>query len=197
MNPKIACMLAGLALGFTVSAQAQTPMRVRGVITAIDATSMSVKSRDGRELKIALPDNAAVSVPKAVRLDEVKDGDFVGVTTKPGPNGSEVAIEVHYLPPTASSGQTPWDLEPKSKMNNGTVQAKVVGTGSRELTLQFPGGTQKIVVPDGTPVVRASPGTRADLKVGEYVFVAAQAGADGALSAARVQVSKDGVRPPQ
>lgn len=35
------------------------------------------------------------------------------------------------------------------------------------------------------------------LVVGEYVFAAAQAGGDGALTAQRVQVSKDGVRPPQ
>jgi len=45
--------------------------------------------------------------------------------------------------------------------------------------------------------VRAAPGVRADLVVGEYVFTVAQAAADGTLSAARVQVSKDGVRPPQ
>ena len=77
------------------------------------------------------------------------------------------------------------------------MQAKVVGTGNHELTLQFPGGTQKIVVPDGIPLVRAVPATRADLKPGEYVFVSAQAAADGALTALRIQVSKDGVRPPQ
>ena len=45
--------------------------------------------------------------------------------------------------------------------------------------------------------MRAVPGTRADLVLGEYVFIGAQAAADGALTAARVQVSKDGVRPPQ
>jgi hypothetical protein len=35
------------------------------------------------------------------------------------------------------------------------------------------------------------------LKPGEYVFVSAQAAGDGALTALRIQVSKDGVRPPQ
>ena len=82
-------------------------------------------------------------------------------------------------------------------MTNATVQAKVVGTGSHELDLQYPGGTQKIVVPDGIPLVRTVPGARADLKPGEYVFVSAQAAGDGALTALRIQVSKDGVRPPQ
>jgi hypothetical protein len=41
------------------------------------------------------------------------------------------------------------------------------------------------------------PGRCADLVPGEYVFVSVQTGADGVASALRVQVSKDGVRPPQ
>jgi len=45
--------------------------------------------------------------------------------------------------------------------------------------------------------VRSVPGTRADLMPGEYVFTTAQSGGDGALTATRIQVSKDGVRPPQ
>lgn len=196
MITKMSCaVLACLALAAV--ATAQTPMRVRGTITAVDATSLSVKSRDGRDLKLALPETATVAVAKAVRFDEIKDGDFVGATTKTGPNGAEVALEVHYLPPTVTPGQSAWDLEPNSKMTNAIVQAKVVGTGNHEITLQFPGGTQKIVVPDGIPLVRTVPGTRADLKPGEYVFTAAQAAGDGTLTALRIQVSKDGVRPPQ
>lgn len=193
---RIACaLLACLALAAT--AGAQTNVRIRGTITAVDASSMAVKSRDGRDLKLALPESATVATAKSVRFDEIKDGDFLGATTKPGPNGTEVAIELHYLPPTANAGQSAWDLEPNSKMTNAIVQAKVVGTGNHEITVQYPGGTQKIMVPNGIPIVRSAPGTRADLKAGEYVFVSAQAAGDGALTALRVQVSKDGVRPPQ
>jgi hypothetical protein len=82
-------------------------------------------------------------------------------------------------------------------MTNANVASIVTGTGKRELTLQYKGGTQTIVVPDGVPIVRAVPGARSDLIVGEYVFIGAQAASDGTLSAARVQVSKDGVKPPQ
>jgi len=187
----VACLALATAAG------AQTSVRIRGTIASVDTTSMAVKSRDGRDLKLALPENAAVAVAKAVRFDEIKEGDLVGATTKTGPNGTEVAIEIHYLAPTVPAGQSAWDLEPNSKMTNAIVQAKVIGTGTREITLQYPGGTQKIVVPDGIPLVRTVPGTRADLKSGEYVFVTAQAAGDGALTALRIQVSKDGVRPPQ
>ena len=82
-------------------------------------------------------------------------------------------------------------------MTNATVASMVAGTGNRELTLRYKESTQKIVVPESAALVRAVPGSRADLIVGEYIFTVAQQAADGTLSAARVQVSKDGVRPPQ
>jgi hypothetical protein len=116
----------------------------------------------------------------------------------PQPRGrTQVAIEVHYLPPTVSEGQLAWDLEPGSLMTNANVGATVQAMGKRELTLQYKGNSQTVTVPDSAALVRAVPGTRADLVVGEYVFIGAQAAADGALSAARIQVSKDGVKPPQ
>ena len=185
-------------LAFATSiAHAQTNVRVRGTITAINGNVMTVKSRDGKDLQITLPDNVAVAVAKPVRFEDIKEGDFLGVTTRTGPDNTEVAIEVHYLAPTTAPGQLAWDLQPNTKMTNANVQAKVVGTGDRELTLQYPGGTQKVVVPISAPLVRAVPGTRADLVAGEYIFAVAQAAGDGALTAPRIQVSKDGVRPPQ
>jgi hypothetical protein len=189
-------VFAALVLSATV-AHAQTNVRIRGTITAINGNVMSVKARDGKDLQITLPDNVAVAVAKNVRFEDLKDGDFVGVTSKPGPNNTEVAVEVHYLASTTPPGQIAWDLQPNTKMTNATVQGKVVGAANHELTLQYPGGAQKFVVPEGTPVVRTVPGTRADLVAGEYIFAGAQAAADGALTAPRIQVSKDGVRPPQ
>lgn len=194
---KSSTLVALLAAAALTSAHAQSPVRIRGTITAVDATTLSVKSRDGRDLTLALPENLTVSYPKAVAFGDIKQGDFVGTTTRPGPNGTDVAIEVHFLPPTASAGQSAWDLGPGTKMTNASVQAMVTGTGNHELTLQFAGGTQKVVVPEGTPILRSVPGARSDLKPGEYVFVSAQAAGDGGLTVLRVQVSRDGVRPPQ
>jgi len=44
--------------------------------------------------------------------------------------------------------------------------------------------------------VRNVPGARSDLRAGEYVFAAVQTAPDGTMTAPRIQVSKDGVKPP-
>lgn len=188
-----------LALGVLVTAvaDAQTVVRLRGTITAVQGNTLSVRSREGENLALQMPDNVAVAVARAVRFEDIKQGDYVGATTRKQPDGSMAAIEVHYLPPTVPAGQTPWDLEPGSTMTNANVAASVAATGKRELTLQFKGSSQKIIVPESAALVRAVPGTRADLKPGEYVFAIVSKGADGKLTAPRIQVSKDGVKPPQ
>jgi len=191
----ITCVVVGLLI--VGSVDAQTTMRLRGTITAIDGNTMSVKSRDGQDVKVQLPDNVSVAVAKAIQFDDIKQGDYVGATTMAKPDGTLTAVEVHYLAPTVPEGQGPWDLQPGSVMTNAKVSSIVVAAEKRELTLQYKDGSAKIHVPENAPIVRAVPGARSDLRPGEYVFAAVQTAPDGTMTAPRVQVSKDGVRPPQ
>ena len=191
----ITCVIVGLLI--VGSVDAQTAMRLRGTITAIDGNTMSVKSRDGQDVKVQLPDNVSVAVAKAIQFDDIKQGDYVGATTMAKPDGTLTAVEVHYLAPTVPEGQGPWDLQPGSVMTNAKVSSIVVAAEKRELTLQYKDGSAKIHVPENAPIVRAVPGARSDLRPGEYVFAAVQTAPDGTMAAPRVQVSKDGVRPPQ
>jgi hypothetical protein len=193
---RVAAALALLALVATAAAEAQKPMRVRGTITAIDGNVLSVQSRDGKDLKLQLSDKLGVAVAKAIKFEDIKQGDYVGATTTKRADGVLVALEVHYLPPQAPPGHMPWDLAPGSMMTNANVEAMVTAAGKRELTLKYKDGMQKILVPEGVPLVRAVPGNRADLKPGEYIWTGAQVAPDGKITAARIQVSKDGVKPP-
>jgi hypothetical protein len=185
-----------VALALATAADAQTAMRVRGTITGFDGGVLAVKSREGQDLRLQLVENATVAVAKAAKFEDIKPGDYVGSAAVKRPDGTLVALEVHYLPPNVPAGHTPWDLEPGSTMTNANVEAAVASAGNRELTLRYKDGAQKILVPEGVPIVRAVPGSRSDLAVGEYVFVAAQAFPDGKMTALRIQVSKDGVKPP-
>lgn len=195
---KSALLLAvGALLLASAAASAQTPMRIRGTITSLDGDLLSVKTRDGKDLKINLAPNFAVSAAKAVPLSAFGPGAYVGSTAKKNASGVLVASEVHALPPQVPPGHTPWDTAPGDTMTNANV-AKVVRTANgNELTLEYKGGSQRILVPDGTPIVDFVPGDRSLLVPGATIFTGAQVAADGKITAARVAVSKDGVKPPQ
>jgi hypothetical protein len=184
------------ALALAGAADAQTAARIRGTITGFDGSVLALKSREGQDLKLQLVENATVAVAKPVKFEDFKSGDYVGATAIKRPDGTLVALEVHYLPPTVPPGHIAWDLQPGSTMTNANVDAIVAAAGKRELTLKYKDGEQKILVPEGIPLARTVPGSRADLVVGEYVFVAAQAFPDGKMTALRIQVSKDGFKPP-
>jgi hypothetical protein len=174
----------------TTAAFAQAPTRVRGTITKLDGDVLSVKSRDGKDVQVHLTADAGVSTAKNTTLAELK-GKAVGVTAH-DKGGKMVAVEVHALPPTVPLSHGPWDLQPGSTMTNATLEGIA---GNNEITVDHKDGKKTIAVPSGTPVIAFVPGTRADLKPGEYIFTTAR-NEGGKLVTGRVTVSKDGIKPP-
>lgn len=172
----------------------QQPTRVRGTITAVDGNVLSVKSRSGEDLQVHLTPDASVTTAKATTLDALK-GKYVGATAV-SKDGKMVALEVHAIPPQAKPGQFPWDLVPNSSMINANLEGLAQASGGNEITLNYPGGSQTVLVPPGTPIVAFDPGSRADLKPGETIWSNARREADGRIVAERLNVSKDGVKPP-
>ena len=196
---RIALLFSALALVSAAADAQQTNVRVRGTITAFDGNVISVKSREGEDLKIKLADNAAVTTVKALSLADIKPGDAVGSSAVQR-DGKLTALEVHVFPASRAipnEGHRPWDLQPGSTMTNAMVSAVVQASSGRELTLKYKDGSQKILVPQTTPIVTAVPADRSLLVPGEYVFLVADVGADGKMTASRIQVSKDGIKPPQ
>ena len=187
------CAVAG-------SACAQTQSRIRANVVTFDGKLLMVKTAVGKEIQLRLNEKTSISYPKALKLADIKPGDYVGSAAMPGPDGKLVAREVHLFPESqrgTGDGHRPWDGAPDATMTNGGVSQSVKGTLGQELTVQFKGGTKTIVVPDGTPIVTSQPGDHSLLVPGAYVIVTAQSAADGSLSATRIQAtSKDGVRPP-
>lgn len=198
---KIFLFLLGAVLGLPAAqayAQADT-MRDRGTIAAVAADTLSLKSREGQDLKLALNDKTGYAYPKAIKLADIKAGDFVVATAVPDAEGRMIAREVRLFPEAArgtGEGHRPWDLEAGSTMTNASVSTKVQASSGEELTLDYKGGSRKILVPPGVPVVTNLPGDRSLLAVGKYVVAIVAVGADGKGTVLRIQVEKDGVRPP-
>jgi len=183
----------------SAAASAQAPTFVRGTITGLEGHILSVKSRDGKDLKVKLDDKFGVSYAKAITLADIKPGDFVGPASRKRPDGSLEAISVQLFPAAlkgvVSEGHRPWDLEPGSVMTNAIVKSEVQKSNGRELTLVYKGGSQKVFVPEGVPMFTTARGDASLLVPGATIFTVARPGPDGMLTAARVTVSKDGVKP--
>lgn len=192
-------ILAGMLGLASVTAQAQTPLRIRGTITGLEGNVLSVKARDGKELKISLPDNLTVVAAKALKLSDVQPGDFVGPASKVRPDGKLEAISLQVFPAsmrgTVPEGHMPWDLEPGSVMTNANVATIATGASGREVVVQYKGGSQTIVLPENVPIFTTVPADRSLLVPGAYIVTGARVGSDGVIFTQRIAVSKDGVKP--
>jgi hypothetical protein len=195
-----------LSAAFVVAATAalaQAPadmVRVRGTVQGVDGSMLTVKSRDGADLKIKLADNAVIRTVTAKTVADVKQGLFVGITAMPQPDGTQKAVEIHIFPETArgtGEGHRPWDLMPGSTMTNANVDSEVAISDGKQLVLKYKDGDKTFIVPDNIKVVMFAPGTAADVKPGAKIFiVAAKKLPDGTLEAPGATVSAGGVDPP-
>lgn len=191
-------LLAGALAASGFAAAADAPVRIRGQIAAVDATSITVKSREGESVKLTMKPDQAVGAVKNMKLSDIGKNSYIGTATKPGPNGELVAVEVLVFPESArgtGEGHYAWDLLPGSMMTNANVEASLDSVKGRTLKLAYKDGVKEVLVPAGTPVVTFAPATRADLIVGKKVFVVASQVGD-TMHAGRIVVEKDGVAPP-
>ena len=201
--PKLSSLLALLAVVFAASvASAQQPptVRIRGTIEAVDGPMLSIKSRDGTDVKVRVTDNVAVFGVAKTELSEIKQGSYIGVTAMPEPDGTQKAVAVHIFPENqrgAAEGFRPWDLRAGSTMTNATVAETVSGTDGQNILVKYKDGEKKVVVPPGTPVVTFVAGDKSELKPGAKIIIfGATRKDDGTLEANRVNVGRDGITPP-
>jgi hypothetical protein len=202
--PKISSLPAALAIvaAIVTTAWAQQPptVRVRGTIEAVDGAVLSIKSRDGSDMKVRVTDNVAVFGIAKTELSEIKVGSYIGVTAMPEPDGTQKAVAVHIFPETqrgAAEGFRPWDQRPGSTMTNATVAETVKGIDGQNILVKYKDGEKKIVVPPDTPIVAFVAGDKSELKAGAKIIIfGANKKEDGTLEAARVNVGRDGITPP-
>ena len=176
-----------------------TPTRVRGTVEKLDGQALTVKSRDGQQLAIALAPNFTVAYLVKKNLADVKAGDFVASTSTKGTDGKNHAVELRIFPEAMrglGEGQYPWDLTPNSLMTNATVSGVTGAPQGQTLKVNYKGNESEIVVDPDTPVLGYGAGDASLLKPGAAIFIVALKKPDGTLSAGRVTAEKDGVKPP-
>jgi hypothetical protein len=176
-----------------------TPTRIRGTVEKLDGQTLTVKSREGQQLTIALVPNFTVSAVVKKSLADIKAGDYVGAAWIKGTDGKLHAIEVVIFPEAlrgTGEGERPWDLTPDSLMTNATVSGIASAAQGQVLKVTYKGGESEIIVAPDKPVITFAPGDASLLKPGAAIFTTALKKPDGSLSASRVTAEKDGVKPP-
>jgi hypothetical protein len=195
-----ALFLAFLALPVHAQAPPQgTPTRIRGTVEKLDGNHLTVKSRDGQSLTVALAPNFTVRGVVTKSIGDIKTGDYVASTSVKGPDGKLKAIEVHIFPESmrgTAEGQLPWDLVPDSIMTNATVEQITAAPQGQILKVTYKGSEAEVTVPPGIPIVGYVPADTGLLQPGTTIFIVARKQADGTLTAASVTAEKDGVKPP-
>jgi hypothetical protein len=197
--------MAGLAAVAALSAGAAWaqapagPTVVRGVVTAMDAGSITVKGDKGAKTTVGLAPQWTVAVMKPVTTDAIQPGSFIGTAEMPQKDGTGKSLEVHVFPPGVKMGEGHygWDLKPGSMMTNGTVGTVMAGKkkGSRQLEVSYSYGKRTITVPPNVPIVQITGGQRSMVKVGTPVFMVVQKNAAGQLMAGSVSVGENGAKP--
>lgn len=199
MNRTILALGALLALSAPALAHAQGPTLVRGKVTAMTDTMLTVETPKGPTMVMLTP-TWMVAVTKPVALDAIQPGSFIGTTEMPSADGATgTSMEVHVFPPGVKMGEGHygWDKAPGSMMTNGTTMTVVGGkAGSRELDVKYGETTRHITVPANVPVVQITGGKREMVKVGTPVFMVVGKGPDGMLRAGSVSVGENGAAPP-
>jgi hypothetical protein len=201
----LSLFIVALVASIAAPALAQTPppanppVRVRGTVDKLDGNTLTVKSRDGSTVSITLADNVGIVylVPKT--MADIKSGDYLASTGIKGTDGKIHAIEVRIFPEAlrgAGEGQYPWDLKPDTVMTNATAGTITKLGDGNVVSVTYKGTTSDYIIDPTTPIFTYAQGDKSLLVPGAAVFVIAQKKDDGSLTAARLTVEKDGVKPP-
>ena len=203
MNKRLSLALLGSLAFAAGAANAQTPpaagpARLRGTVDTVTTDSLDITTRAGMKVHIVLPATfRVVSVIKA-KIGDVQPGSYIGSAAAPQPDGTLRALEVTVFPPSmkgAGEGSYAWDLGPTTSMTNGSV-GKLDSTKGHTMTVDYGSGEKQIVIPDDVPIVALELADRNVVVPGAHVIVNGTRAADGTITAAAVNVGKDGITPP-
>jgi hypothetical protein len=180
--------------------QPPTTTRIRGTIEGVDGKTLSIKTREGNDVKVNITDDITVIGIAKTSLSDIKQGSYIGVSGMPQPDGSQKAIAIHIFPEAmrgAAEGFRAWDLRPNSTMTNATVAQTVAGVDGQVIDVKYKDGEKKVVVTPDTAVVAFVTGDKSEIKPGAKIIIfGAVKKDDGSLETNRLGVGRDGVAPP-
>jgi hypothetical protein len=155
--------------------------RVRGTVESFDGKALVIKGAG----PVQVGEKTEIVFTQPIALADIRQGDFLGVTSRQAADGRLTAYEVRRFPKPLNPGHRPFDGGANQTMTNATVGTVSQTGDGRELTLTYDGGAQKIVVPESASISALVPGQPSQLVPGAPVNLTHDAG----KVALRIQVS--------
>jgi hypothetical protein len=188
-----------LILGTAAAFAQMSGTRLRGEIEAASGSSLTLKTPDGREIKVALAPGFSTGAVVPAKATDIAKGAFIGVGAKPQPDGTLLAVQVVIFPEAmrgTGEGHRPWGVLPDATMTNATVAETVSRVDGANLVLSYPGGEQRVAITSEAAILKAAPAEASDLKPGAQAAMTASRQSDGSYSTRRVTVAKGGAKLP-
>ena len=204
--PVVAVLLIAILAGAGLSsAQAQELYRVRGAIRSVSADQLVLTSREGEVVGFPLSPELNVFAVTPATIDDVKQGQFVGLTTVTA-GDRQVALEAHLFADDLrglGEGHYPWDLVGKPNMMTNATIAQIKDVGAdRQLKVSYREGkpkvevTQTIYLPPSVPIVRMAKAQRSLLAPGKDVVLLVRPDRDRTPVVVAAVVGDQGAKPP-
>ena len=185
------------SIAFLAGAAADAPMRVRGTVTSVSGNTLGVKGTNGNDYQIQLTDQTRLVFAQPIPLSDIKQGDFLGVTSLKRKEGTLMAYDVRRFPKPVNPGHRPFDGLEDQTMTNAAVSGTAKGVSGPELQLTYEGGSQKVVIAKTAQISNLVAGERSQLVNGSYVSLLADKAADGRLTARSIEMRKEAPKAPQ
>ena len=173
-------------------ASAQQTQSIRGEITSTDGATITVKTHDGKTVKVLLEGEYRVNHAVVVKLADVKPGAYLGVGAVADGEGMKAA-QVQIFPPNATARERhgEWTPGESGTMTNAPVTAVVANQNDGILTLTTGGKNYDIKVPADVPVMKTEAGTKDLLKVGAWIGILSAVEQNGIFTTKSITVSDD------
>lgn len=210
--PFAICLAVGALLSSVTHADSGA-VRIHGVVSLFDGTTLTIKADSGKTTLIGFPPATHIAHRRMMSLGDIRTGDFVGALSLKDATGKLRAQAVRVYPNTAEApgeGQYPMDSNPARLVTNGTVSA--VSAADGKLTLAFHGaslqvdggctgrppaggagcsGSADLMIARGVPIVAISNGDTSLFRAGAVVTVVATPDPSSLLTATSVTVERD------
>ena len=207
VNRTLAALAAAAVVAAALPLAAQgAPYHIRGTLAGVDGSKLTIATDDGMSKTATLNDDARVFVVDRATIDDIKRGQFVGITSVYA-EGEATALEVHIFEEALrglAEGHYPWDLVEEENMMTNAGIAKLVEVGKdRKLTVTYVEGEpttrkvgmQEITVSPDAKVVGFFTADRGALVTGQRVFLLA-VDTDAGIAVPAMVIGRNGVEPP-